>query len=213
MRVQQGYAFVGHTLLRPNSSVKLETRRIPYSPRALEKREAGRRGTPKVEEEMQTRTREIGAAEEAPLRTGGFRVPRLNDNYIFSPRGGWSGERSGHVRGWETKQTRLHCATGTCFAAWGGRYGSVVAWKGILRNRWRCYVSDGRSTYRPRPIARAARRARSLDGAAYQLISRCTHLREGENVTLADGNSLFLLFEAIDHDENFICADCGIDTH
>lgn len=38
-------------------------------------------------------------------------------------------------------------------------------------------------------------------------------LGEGKNVTFADGNSLFLPFEAIDHDENFICTDCGIDTH
>jgi len=42
--------------------------------------EAGRRGTRKVEGEMQTRAREIGAAEEAPVRTGGFRVPRLTGN-------------------------------------------------------------------------------------------------------------------------------------
>jgi hypothetical protein len=88
MRVQQGYAFVGYTLFRPNSNVDWRLGESPIPP------ELWRRGKPEDEVlrrwkgEMQTRTRAIGAAEEAPLRTGGFRVPRLNGNYIFSPTGG-----------------------------------------------------------------------------------------------------------------------------
>jgi hypothetical protein len=88
MRVQQGYAFVGHTLLRPNSNVNWRLGESSTPP------ELWRRERPEDEVlrrwkgEMQARTRQIGAAEEAPLRTGGFRVPRLNGNYIFSPRWG-----------------------------------------------------------------------------------------------------------------------------
>jgi hypothetical protein len=88
MRVQQGYAFVGYTFLRPNSNVDGRLGESPIPP------ELWRRGRPEDEVlrrwkgEMQTRTRAIGAAEEAPLRTGGFRVPRLNGNYIFRPTGG-----------------------------------------------------------------------------------------------------------------------------
>ena len=88
MRVQQGYAFVRYTLLCPNSNVHCRLGESPIPPELL------RRGRPEDEVlrrgkgEMQTRTPAIGADEEAPLRTGGFRVPRLNGNYIFSPTGG-----------------------------------------------------------------------------------------------------------------------------
>jgi hypothetical protein len=102
MRVQQGFAFAGHSLLRLNSNVDW---RLGESPIPAE---LWRRERPEDEVlrrwkgEMQTRTRAIGAAEEAPLRTGGFRVPRLNGNYIFSSREGvvwrktWLCSRSGN---------------------------------------------------------------------------------------------------------------------
>jgi hypothetical protein len=100
MRVQQGNAFVGQTLLRLNSNVNWRLGESPIPP------ELWRRERPEDEVlrrwKGETRTRAIGAAEGAPLRTGGFRVPRLNGNYIFSPRGGvvwrntWLCSRSGN---------------------------------------------------------------------------------------------------------------------
>jgi len=170
MRVQQGYAFVGHTLLRPNSNVNWIVGESPIPP------ELWRRGRPEDEVlrrwkgEMQTRTRAIGAAKEAPLRTGGFRMPRTATTFSVQERE-WSGERSGYVRGSETELTRLHCATGTCFPASGGRYGAVVAWKGIRKNRWRCYV--GWSVNAP-----AARRA----GCPARAIARWRRLQARSEV-------------------------------
>lgn len=109
MRVQQGYAFVGHTLLRPSSNVNWKLGESPV-PTGL-----WRRGRSEDEVlrrwkgEMQTRTRAIGAAEEAPLRTGGFRVPRLNGNYIFRPTGGgvWRNKLAGSRMGNGTNSISL----------------------------------------------------------------------------------------------------------
>ena len=87
MNVQQRHSFAGYTLPLRDRNVNWGIGESPIAP-ALSRRE-----NPEDEVlrrwkgEMQTRTRAIGAAEEAPLRTGGFRVPRLNGNYIFKPRG------------------------------------------------------------------------------------------------------------------------------
>jgi hypothetical protein len=113
MRVQQGYAFVGQTLLRPNSNVDCSLGESPIPP------ELWRRERPEDEVlrrwkgEMHTRTRAIGAAEEAPLRTGGFRVPRLNGNYIFS-------SREGVV--WRKKLACSRVGNGTNSISWCNRH-------------------------------------------------------------------------------------------
>jgi len=88
MKVQQRHSFAGCTLPLQDRNVNWGIGESPIAP-ALSRRE-----NPEDEVlrrwkgEMQTRTRAIGAGGEAPLRTGGFRVPRLNGNYIFSPTGG-----------------------------------------------------------------------------------------------------------------------------
>ena len=88
MKVQQRHAFAGYTLPPEDRNVNWGIGESPIAP-ALSRRE-----NPEDEVlrrwkgEMQTRARAIGADEEAPLRTGSFRVPRLNGNYIFSPTGG-----------------------------------------------------------------------------------------------------------------------------
>jgi hypothetical protein len=87
MKVQQRHSFAGYTLPLQDRNVNWGIGESPIAP-ALSRRE-----NPEDEVlrrwkgEMQIRTREIGSAEEAPLRTGSFRVPRLNGNYIFKPRG------------------------------------------------------------------------------------------------------------------------------
>jgi hypothetical protein len=80
MKVQQRHAFAGYTLPPEDRNVNWGIGESPIAPALSSREKPEDEVLGRGKGEMQTRAREIGAAEEAPVRTGGFRVPRLTGN-------------------------------------------------------------------------------------------------------------------------------------